>query len=71
MSPRRRAKQTGSPLPIMSRRLERHIGQGVFQAVLANNSYPSKNKGERTHYVLPVARERSHPPAVSDVIGPI
>jgi uncharacterized cofD-like protein len=33
--------------------LERHIGQGVFHAVLANNSYPSKNKGEHTHYVLP------------------
>jgi uncharacterized cofD-like protein len=33
--------------------LERHIGLGVFHAVLANNSYPSKNKGEHTHYVLP------------------
>jgi uncharacterized cofD-like protein len=33
--------------------LEAHIGQGVFDAVLANNSYPSKNAGERTHYVLP------------------
>lgn len=33
--------------------LEQHIGQGVFQTVLANNSYPSRNKGENTHYVLP------------------
>jgi uncharacterized cofD-like protein len=33
--------------------LERHIGQDVFNAVLANNSYPSKNKGSQTHYVLP------------------
>jgi uncharacterized cofD-like protein len=33
--------------------LEHHIGQGVFHAVLANNSYPSKNKGEHTYYVLP------------------
>jgi uncharacterized cofD-like protein len=35
--------------------LEAHIGRGVFDAVLANNSYPSKNAGERTHYVLPTA----------------
>lgn len=35
--------------------LEQHIGQGVFHAVIANNSYPSKNKGEHTHYVLPSA----------------
>jgi uncharacterized cofD-like protein len=35
--------------------LEAHIGRGVFDAVLANNSYPSKNAGERTHYVLPLA----------------
>lgn len=33
--------------------LERHIGRGVFDAVLSNNSYPSKNAGEHTHYVLP------------------
>ena len=33
--------------------LEAHIGRGVFDAVLANNSYPSKNAGENTHYVLP------------------
>ena len=31
--------------------LEKHIGRGVLDAVLANNSYPSKNAGERTHYV--------------------
>lgn len=39
--------------------LEHHIGPGVFQAVIANNCYPSKNKGERTHYVLPTPD--SHP----------
>ncbi len=33
--------------------LETHIGRNVFDAVLANNSYPSKNAGEHTHYVLP------------------
>ncbi|NLX09731.1 MAG: YvcK family protein [Chloroflexi bacterium] len=33
--------------------LEAHIGRGVFDAVLANNSYPSKNAGEHTHYVIP------------------
>lgn len=33
--------------------LEAHIGQGIFDTVLANSSYPSKNAGERTRYVLP------------------
>ncbi|MBP8973048.1 MAG: YvcK family protein [Anaerolineae bacterium] len=33
--------------------LEKHIGRGVFDVVLSNNSYPSKNAGENTHYVLP------------------
>jgi uncharacterized cofD-like protein len=33
--------------------LEAHIGRGLFDAVLVNNSYPSKNAGEKTHYVLP------------------
>ncbi|RPJ01544.1 MAG: YvcK family protein, partial [Chloroflexi bacterium] len=33
--------------------LEQHIGRGVFQTVVANNSYPSRNKGENTRYVLP------------------
>lgn len=33
--------------------LEAHIGQGVFDVVLANNSYPTHNAGEHTHYVLP------------------
>jgi uncharacterized cofD-like protein len=37
--------------------LERHVGQDVFDAVLANNSYPSKNKGKHTHYVLPSAND--------------
>jgi uncharacterized cofD-like protein len=35
--------------------LEKHIGRGVFQAVLANNSQPVQNAGENTHYVQPVA----------------
>jgi hypothetical protein len=34
--------------------MERHIGRGVFRAVLANNAYPSHNAGENTHYVRPV-----------------
>jgi uncharacterized cofD-like protein len=33
--------------------LEAHVGRGLFDAVLVNNSYPSKNAGENTHYVLP------------------
>jgi len=32
--------------------LEKHIGRGVFQAVLANNSYPEHNRGI-TQYVPP------------------
>lgn len=31
--------------------LERHIGRGVFQAVLANNAYPTLNAGSNTRYV--------------------
>lgn len=31
--------------------LERHIGRGVFQMVLANNNFPTKNADEFTHYV--------------------
>ncbi|MDX2162545.1 MAG: gluconeogenesis factor YvcK family protein [bacterium] len=35
--------------------LERHIGRGVFQAVIANNVYPSTEEGENrnTQYVYP------------------
>lgn len=33
--------------------LEAHIGRGVFDVVLANNHYPTKNAGERTRYVKP------------------
>lgn len=33
--------------------LERHVGRGVFDVVLANSSYPTLNAGERTHYVAP------------------
>ncbi|MBL8134952.1 MAG: YvcK family protein [Anaerolineae bacterium] len=35
--------------------LERHIGRGVIQLVLANNSYPAENAGENTHYVQPAS----------------
>lgn len=34
--------------------LEKHLGRGVFQLVLANNAYPMENAGEFTHYVTPV-----------------
>ncbi|MDL1901383.1 uridine diphosphate-N-acetylglucosamine-binding protein YvcK [Anaerolineae bacterium CFX9] len=34
--------------------LEKHLGRGVFQLVLANNAYPVENAGEFTHYVSPV-----------------
>ncbi|MDW8299334.1 MAG: YvcK family protein [Anaerolineae bacterium] len=34
--------------------LERHIGQGVFDVILANNAYPQQNAGENTHYVAPL-----------------
>lgn len=33
--------------------LERHVGRGIFQLVLANNAYPSANAGP-TQYVQPV-----------------
>lgn len=33
--------------------MERHIGRGVFNLILANNAYPSENAGTQTHYVLP------------------
>jgi hypothetical protein len=33
--------------------LEKHIGRGVFQVVLANNAYPITNAGENTRYVQP------------------
>lgn len=31
--------------------LEKHIGRGVFQAVIANNIYPRENAGQNTRYV--------------------
>jgi uncharacterized cofD-like protein len=34
--------------------LERHVGRGVFQMVLANNAYPTLNAGGNTHYVQAV-----------------
>ncbi len=34
--------------------LERHVGRGVIQAVLANNAYPRANAGSNTNYVQPV-----------------
>jgi len=33
--------------------LEKHIGRGVFQAVIANNVYPRENAGQNTFYVRP------------------
>lgn len=33
--------------------LEKHIGRGVFQVVLANDAYPTANAGENTRYVQP------------------
>jgi len=33
--------------------LETHVGQNVFDAILTNNSFPSRNAGENTHYVKP------------------
>ncbi len=33
--------------------LERHIGRGIVQAVLANNAYPKLNAGTNTTYVQP------------------
>jgi uncharacterized cofD-like protein len=35
--------------------LERHIGRGVFQTVLANNAQPVQNAGVNTVYVQPVS----------------
>lgn len=35
--------------------LERHIGRGVFQTVLANNAQPVENAGQNTVYVQPVS----------------
>ncbi|MCC6617214.1 MAG: uridine diphosphate-N-acetylglucosamine-binding protein YvcK [Anaerolineae bacterium] len=34
--------------------IEKHIGRGVFGAVLANNNYPTMNAGVNTIYVTPV-----------------
>jgi uncharacterized cofD-like protein len=35
--------------------LEQHIGRGMFQLVLANNTFPTENAGINTHYVQPAA----------------
>ncbi len=35
--------------------LERHVGPGLFQVVLANNHFPVENAGPQTHYVLPIS----------------
>lgn len=37
--------------------LEKHIGRGVFQVVLANNATPSENAGVNTRYVTPVPEQ--------------
>ncbi len=34
--------------------IEQHVGRGLFQVVLANNSYPVENAGANTRYVQPV-----------------
>ncbi|MBZ0100420.1 MAG: 2-phospho-L-lactate transferase CofD family protein [Taibaiella sp.] len=34
--------------------LEKYIGRGICQVVLANNAYPTLNAGVNTHYVCPV-----------------
>ncbi len=34
--------------------LERHVGRGVFQTILANNAMPTSNAGENTRYVTPI-----------------
>lgn len=34
--------------------LEKHIGRGVFQVIVANNAYPTENAGVNTHYVQPI-----------------
>lgn len=39
--------------------LEAHIGRGVFHVVLANNSFPGKNAGANTQYVLPTAESHA------------
>lgn len=31
--------------------LEKHVGRGVFQAIIANNNTPTANAGQNTHYV--------------------
>lgn len=39
--------------------LESHIGAGIVDAVLANNSYPAHNSGNNTQYVMPT--DAAHP----------
>lgn len=34
--------------------LEKHIGRGIVQVVLANDTYPTENAGDNTYYVQPV-----------------
>lgn len=33
--------------------IENHIGRGVFSTVVANDTYPTLNAGDKTHYVSP------------------
>jgi uncharacterized cofD-like protein len=37
--------------------LEKYIGRGVFQLVLANDHYPRENAGSNTRYVMPAAQQ--------------
>lgn len=39
--------------------IERHIGQGVIDVVLANNAHPQQNAGENTHYVAPAPHDHA------------
>jgi uncharacterized cofD-like protein len=34
--------------------LEKHVGQDIFNIVIANNAYPVENAGSNTHYVTPI-----------------
>lgn len=37
--------------------LEKHVGRNLFDAVIANNHFPTQNTGENTHFVDPAQRE--------------
>jgi uncharacterized cofD-like protein len=49
--------------------LEAHIGRDMFDTVLANNNFPTKNAGENTHYVKvdPEAIAESYKVSLTDL----